>query len=50
VQALAGAYLGTRTLLSQAVEGVVQEQTPGSLWQLSRALSDDREPVGAVMF
>lgn len=50
VQALAGAYLGTRTLLSQAAEGVVQEQTPGSLWQLSRALSDDRQPVGAVMF
>jgi predicted acetyltransferase len=50
VQALAAAYLGTRTLSSQAREGSVQERTPGALWAASHALSDDREPVGAVMF
>ena len=50
VQALAAAYLGTRTLLSQARGGVLEELTPGSLWRPSRALSDDRQPVGAVMF
>ena len=50
VQALAAAYLGTRTLSSQAREGSVQELTPGALWAASHALSDDREPVGAVMF
>jgi predicted acetyltransferase len=50
VQALAAAYLGTRTLASQAREGSVQQMTPGSLWAASHALSDDREPVGAVMF
>ncbi len=50
VQALAAAYLGTRTLSAQARQGSVQELTPGSLWAASHALSDDREPVGAVMF
>ena len=45
VQALAAAYLGTRTLLSQAGEGVLEEVTPGSAWRASRAFSDDR-PAG----
>jgi predicted acetyltransferase len=50
VQALAAAYLGTRTLLSQAGEGVLEEVTPGSAWRASRAFSDDRQPVGAIPF
>ena len=50
VQALAAAYLGSRTLLSQAGEGVLEEVTPGSAWRASRAFSDDRQPVGAIPF
>lgn len=50
VQALGAAYLGSRTLLSQAGQGLVEELRPGSLRLLSRAMSADREPVGAVEF
>ncbi len=50
VQALGAAYLGSRTLAAQRMAGTVQELRPGSLWPLSRAMSDDREPLGAVDF
>jgi hypothetical protein len=50
VQALGAAYLGARTLVSQADQGLVTELTDGSLRALSRAMSNDREPVGAIEF
>ena len=50
VQALGAAYLGSRTLSSQAHHGLVSELTAGSLWRLSRAMSCEREPVGAIAF
>lgn len=50
VQALGAAYLGSRSLAAQAHQGLVTELTPGSLRQLSRAMSCDREPAGAIEF
>ncbi len=50
VQALGAAYLGSRSLAAQAHEGLVTELMPGSLRQLSRAMSRDREPSGAIEF
>jgi predicted acetyltransferase len=50
VQALGAAYLGSRSLASQADEGLVSEVTPGSLRTVSRAMSRDREPIGAFDF
>jgi predicted acetyltransferase len=50
VQALGAAYLGSRSIAAQAHEGVVTELTPGSVRLLSRAMSRDREPVGAIEF
>ncbi|MDQ1538156.1 MAG: hypothetical protein QOE58_2549 [Actinomycetota bacterium] len=50
VQALGAAYLGSRTLATQADQGLVSELTTGSLWPLSRAMSCEREPVGAIEF
>jgi predicted acetyltransferase len=50
VQALGAAYLGSRTLAAQAHQGLVSELTTGSLRLLSRAMSRDREPVGAIDF
>lgn len=50
VQALGAAYLGGRTLVAQQFSGVVQELVPGALLPLSRAMSSDRDPVGAVEF
>ncbi len=50
VQALGAAYLGSRSLATQAHQGLVTELTPGSLRLLSRAMSSDREPVGAIEF
>lgn len=50
VQALAAAYLGGRSLVSQApIHGVV-EHTPGALTRLSRAMRSDIEPMGAIGF
>jgi predicted acetyltransferase len=50
VQALGAAFLGSRSLATQADQGLVSELTPGSLRPLSRAMSRDREPVGAIEF
>jgi predicted acetyltransferase len=50
VQALGAAYLGSRSIAAQAHQGLVTELTPGSLRALSRAMSRDREPVGAIEF
>jgi len=50
VQALGAAFLGSRSLTTQADQGLVSELTPGSLRLLSRAMSRDREPVGATDF
>jgi predicted acetyltransferase len=49
-QALGAAYLGTRSLASQADLGLVTELTAGSLRPLSRAMTCDRQPVGAIGF
>jgi len=50
VQTLGAAYLGSRTIAAQAHQGLVSELTPGSAHLLSRAMSCDREPVGAIEF
>jgi len=50
VQALGAAYLGSRSLAAQAHQGLVTELTAGSLRMLSRGMSCDREPVGAIEF
>ena len=50
VQALGAAYLGSRTLATQAKEGLVNELRTGSLRLLSRAMSRDGEPTGAIEF
>ena len=50
VEALGAAYLGSRSLVTQAHEGVVTELTPGSVRLLSRAMSSEREPAGAIDF
>jgi len=50
VQALSAAYLGSRSIAAQAHQGLVTELTAGAVQQLSRAMSRDREPVGAVEF
>jgi predicted acetyltransferase len=50
VQALGAAYLGSRNLAAQADQGLVEELTEGSLRSLSRAMSCEREPAGAIEF
>ncbi len=50
VQALGAAFLGARSIAAQAHEGLVTELTSGSVRLLSRAMSSDREPVGAIEF
>jgi predicted acetyltransferase len=50
VQSLGAAYLGSRSLATQTHQGLVAELTPGSVRILSRAMSCDREPVGAIEF
>jgi len=50
VQALGAAYLGSRSIATQADQGLVTELTAGSVRLLSRAMSCDREPVGAIEF
>jgi len=50
VQALGAAYLGSRNLATQADQGLVTELTAGSVWRLSRAMSSEREPTGAIEF
>jgi predicted acetyltransferase len=50
IQALGSAYAGLRTLASQAVQGLVEELTPGSLAGLSAAYATERQPVAAIMF
>ncbi len=50
VEALGAAYLGSRTIATQADEGRVIELSSGSVRLLSRAMSNDRRPVGAVGF
>ncbi len=50
VQALGAAFLGSRSLATQADQGLVTELTPGSVRMLSRAMSRDREPAGSIEF
>jgi predicted acetyltransferase len=50
VQALGAAYLGSRSIAAQTHQGLVTELTAGSARMLSRAMSSDREPVGAIEF
>jgi predicted acetyltransferase len=50
VQSLGAAYLGSRSLASQAELGLVTELRAGSLRPVSRAMSRDRAPVGAIDF
>jgi predicted acetyltransferase len=50
VQALSAAYLGSRSITAQAHQGLVTELTGGSARLLSRAMSCDPEPVGAIEF
>ena len=50
VQTLGAAYLGSRTIAAQAHQGLVSELTPGSANLLSRAMSCDSEPAGAIEF
>jgi predicted acetyltransferase len=50
VQALGAAYLGSRSIATQAHQGLVTELTPGSVRLLSRAMSRDCEPAGAIEF
>ena len=50
VQALGAAYLGSRSIATQADQGLATELTPGSVRLLSRAMSCDRAPVGAIEF
>jgi predicted acetyltransferase len=50
VQSLGAAYLGSRSIAVQAHQGLVTELTAGSVRLLSRAMSCDREPVGAIEF
>jgi hypothetical protein len=50
VQVLGAAYLGSRSLAAQAHQGLVTELTAGSVHLLSRAMSCDREPIGAIEF
>ena len=50
IEALGAAFLGTRSLAAQQYQGLVTELTPGSLRPLSRAMSGDREPTGAIEF
>jgi len=49
-EVLGAAYLGSRSLATQAHQGLVTELTPGSLRLLSRAMSCDREPAAAIEF
>src|SRR5665647_1069970 len=50
VQALGAAYLGSRSIAEQADQGLITELTAGSVRMLSRAMSCEREPVGAIEF
>lgn len=50
VAALGAAYLGGRTLLAQVPTLGVQEQTPGAVRALSRAMRADLDPVPAIGF
>ena len=50
VQSLGAAYLGSRNIAAQARQGLVTEVTAGSARLLSRAMSRDHSPVGAIEF
>ncbi len=50
VQTLGAAYLGSRSIATQADQGLVAELTPGAVRRLSRAMSCDSQPVGAIEF
>ena len=50
VQALGAAYLGSRSIATQAHQGLVTELTPGAVRLLSLVMRCDREPVGAIEF
>ncbi|MHB8184510.1 MAG: GNAT family N-acetyltransferase [Dermatophilaceae bacterium] len=50
VEALGAAYLGSRSVSTLAHQGLVTELTPGAARVLSRAMSCDSQPVGAIEF
>ena len=50
VQSLGAAYLGSRSIATQAEQGLVTELRPGAVRRLSRAMSCDSQPVGAIEF
>ena len=50
VQALGAAYLGSRSIASQAHRGVVEERRTGAVRQLSMAMRADREPMPGIAF
>ncbi|MBA3309087.1 MAG: GNAT family N-acetyltransferase [Nocardioidaceae bacterium] len=50
VHALGAAYLGARTVASQAHQGLVEELRPGAVRELSMAMQADRAPIGSVDF
>jgi predicted acetyltransferase len=50
VRALGGAYLGGTTLLSLAEAGMVVENTPGALVEVSSAFREPREPFAPMGF
>jgi hypothetical protein len=50
VQALGAAYLGSRSIATQAHQGLVTELTLSAVRLLSLVMRCDREPVGAIEF
>ncbi len=50
VQALGAAYLGGRSIRSQAEQGLVAEHNRGAVDALSRAMATTGSPVGAIGF
>lgn len=50
VAVLGSAYLGARSIVTQAQQGLVTELRPGAARELSRALQSDVAPTGAIEF
>jgi GNAT superfamily N-acetyltransferase len=50
VPALGAAYLGGSSLVTQRAAGLVEEQRPGAVAELSRSMRSDATPVAAIGF
>lgn len=50
VAALGSAYLGGRSIMALAQQGLVAELRPGAVQELSRAMQADLAPTGAIEF